>query len=116
MSCLFCNIVARTTPAQIVFENEHVLAFRDIRPIAPVHALVIPKKHVAGVHDGNAEDAALLGQVLLGARDVAEQLGLAKGGYRLVVNQGPDAGQSVFHLHCHVVGGRPMGWPPFPPG
>jgi histidine triad (HIT) family protein len=116
MSCLFCNIVARSTPAQIVFENDHVLAFRDVRPVAPVHALVIPKKHITGVHDGSPEDAALLGQVLLGARDVAEQLGLAEGGYRLVVNQGPDAGQSVFHLHCHVLGGRPMGWPPFPVG
>src|ERR1700687_3252353 len=90
-SCLFCNIVARTTPAQIVFENDHVLAFKDIRPVAPVHALVIPKKHVAGIHDATAEDAPLLGQVLLAARDVAETLGVHGGGYRLVVNQGADA-------------------------
>jgi histidine triad (HIT) family protein len=112
MACLFCNIAARTTPAQIVFENDHVLAFKDIRPIAPTHALVIPKRHVGGVHDATGADAGLLGQVLLAARDVAEQLGLAEGGYRLVINQGPDAGQSVFHLHCHVLGGRPMAWPP----
>jgi histidine triad (HIT) family protein len=112
MACLFCNIAARTTPAQIVFENDHVLAFRDIRPVAPTHALVIPKRHVAGVHDATPADAALLGQLMLAARDVAEQLGLAEGGYRLVVNQGPDAGQSVAHIHCHVLGGRQMTWPP----
>jgi histidine triad (HIT) family protein len=111
-SCLFCNIVARTTPAQVVFENDHVLAFRDIRPVAPTHVLVIPKKHIVGVHDAKPEDAALLGQILLAGREVAEQLGLAARGYRLVVNQGPDAGQSVFHVHCHVLGGRPMEWPP----
>jgi histidine triad (HIT) family protein len=109
--CLFCNVVARTVPAQIVFENDHVVAFKDIRPVAPTHVLVIPKRHVAGVHEAKAEDAALLGQVLLAARDVAEKLGLGSG-YRLVVNQGPDAGQSVFHLHCHVIGGRAMSWPP----
>ncbi|HEY8042329.1 MAG TPA: histidine triad nucleotide-binding protein [Polyangiaceae bacterium] len=110
--CLFCNIVARTTPAKIVLENEHVVAFQDIRPVAPTHALVIPKKHLAGVHDATPEDAVLLGQIVLAARDVAERLGLAEGGYRLVFNQGPDAGQSVFHVHCHVLGGRPMAWPP----
>ncbi|HEY5145629.1 MAG TPA: histidine triad nucleotide-binding protein [Polyangiaceae bacterium] len=110
--CLFCNIVAGTTPAQIVFDNEHVLAFKDIRPAAPVHALVIPKAHVPGIHEATPEHAEVLGQVLLAARDVAEKLGLAAGGYRLVVNQGADAGQSVFHLHCHVLGGRPMAWPP----
>jgi histidine triad (HIT) family protein len=108
--CLFCNIALRTTPAQIVLENEHVLAFKDIRPVAPTHALVIPKKHLAGVHEATADDVQVLGQVLLGARDAAEQLGLKS--YRLVVNQGPDAGQSVFHLHCHVIGGRTMSWPP----
>jgi histidine triad (HIT) family protein len=110
--CLFCNIVARTIPANIVLENDHVLAFRDIRPVAPTHLLVIPKKHVTGIHDATPEDAAMLGQLLLAARDAAEQLGLVEGGYRLVVNQGADAGQSVFHLHCHVIGGRSMAWPP----
>jgi histidine triad (HIT) family protein len=110
--CLFCNIVAGKTPAQLVFDNEHVVAFKDIRPVAPVHALVIPKEHITGIHDATSEQAATLGQVLLAARTVAEQLGLADGGYRLVINQGPNAGQSVFHLHCHVIGGRPMAWPP----
>jgi histidine triad (HIT) family protein len=112
MACLFCNIVSGATPAQIVFQNEHVVAFKDIRPVAPTHALVIPKRHVVGIHDATPADAELLGQVLLAARTVAEQLGLAQGGYRLVINQGPDAGQSVFHVHCHVLGGRPMAWPP----
>jgi histidine triad (HIT) family protein len=112
MGCLFCNIVEKKTPAQIIHENEHVVAFKDIRPVAPTHALVIPKRHVTGIHDAKAEDAALLGQILLAARDVAEKLGLEAGGYRLVINQGPDAGQSVFHVHCHVLGGRPMAWPP----
>ena len=110
--CLFCNIVAKTTPAQIIFENDPVVAFKDIRPVAPAHALVIPRQHIAGVHEATPADAAVLGQVLLAARDVAEQLGLEKGGYRLVVNQGADAGQSVFHLHCHVLGGRQLAWPP----
>jgi histidine triad (HIT) family protein len=112
MACLFCNIVSGATPAQIVYENEHVVAFKDIRPVAPTHALVIPRRHIVGVHDATAADAELLGQVLLAARTVAEKLGLAAGGYRLVINQGPDAGQSVFHVHCHVLGGRPMAWPP----
>jgi histidine triad (HIT) family protein len=111
-TCLFCNIVARTTPAQIVFENDHVVAFTDIRPVAPAHALVIPKKHIDGVHDAAPAEALALGHMLLAAREVAEQLGLADSGYRLVINQGRDAGQSVLHLHCHVLGGRPMAWPP----
>jgi histidine triad (HIT) family protein len=110
--CLFCNVVAGKVPAQVVYENDHVVAFKDIRPVAPVHALVIPKAHVPGIHDATAEHADLLGRLLLAARDVAEKLGLASGGYRLVINQGPDAGQSVFHIHCHVLGGRGMAWPP----
>lgn len=113
IGCLFCNIVARTTPANIVFENDHVLAFKDIRPVAPSHALVVPKKHIVTVHDATAAgDIAMLGQLLAGAREVAAQLGLADGGYRLVINHGANAGQSVLHLHCHVLGGRPMTWPP----
>jgi histidine triad (HIT) family protein len=110
--CLFCNLVARKIPAQLVFENEYVVAFTDIRPVAPTHVLVIPKKHLKGVHEATAGDVDLLGRVVLAARDVAEELGLSGTGYRLVINQGPDAGQSVFHLHCHVVGGRPLAWPP----
>jgi histidine triad (HIT) family protein len=110
--CLFCKIAARSIPAQIVYENDHAVAFRDLRPVAPTHALVIPKKHIAAIHDAGPEDAQLLGELVLAARTAAEQLGLAEGGYRLVVNQGPDAGQSVFHIHVHVLGGRTMSWPP----
>jgi histidine triad (HIT) family protein len=110
--CLFCNIVARKTAAQIVFENEHVLAFQDIRPVGPTHVLVIPKKHVTGLHDATEADVDLLGRILLAARDIAEEHGLSGSGYRAVINQGPDAGQSVFHLHCHVMGGRQLAWPP----
>ncbi len=110
--CLFCKIVARAIPAQIVHESDDVLAFRDVRPVAPTHVLVIPKGHVSGVHEAGREQVAMLGELLCTARDVAEQLGLEKDGYRLVVNQGPHAGQSVFHLHVHVLGGRTMSWPP----
>ena len=112
MGCLFCNIVAGTVPSTRVLEDDHVLAFRDIRPVAPTHALVIPKKHLTTVHDASPDDVALLGQVMLAARDVAHQLGLEAGGYRLVINHGPDAGQSVLHLHCHVIAGRSLAWPP----
>jgi histidine triad (HIT) family protein len=112
MGCLFCKLVNREIPSDIVLENDHALAFKDIRPAAPTHALVIPKKHIIGIHDATAADGALLGELLLLARNAAEKLGLEKTGYRLVVNQGPDAGQSVFHLHVHVLGGRSLAWPP----
>ncbi len=110
--CLFCKIVNREIKADIVRENEHALAFRDIHPAAPTHLLVIPKRHIAAIHDAAPEDVALLGQLLLLARDVAEEAGLADSGYRLVVNNGRDAGQSVFHIHVHVLGGRALAWPP----
>jgi histidine triad (HIT) family protein len=110
--CLFCNIAAKKTQAQIVLETPNVVAFRDIRPVAPVHALVIPKAHVPGIHEAKPEHAQILGEVLLAARDVAERLGVSEQGYRLVINQGADAGQSVSHLHCHVIGGRALAWPP----
>ena len=107
--CLFCNIASGKTPAQILLENAHVVAFSDIRPVAPTHALVVPKAHVTGVSEADAET---LGRVLSAAREVAGTLGLESGGYRLVINEGAAAGQSVFHLHCHVLGGRPLAWPP----
>jgi histidine triad (HIT) family protein len=110
--CLFCKIAAREIPSDLVVETPDILAFKDVRPVAPVHALVIPKKHMASLHEAKAEDQAMLGQLLLVAREVAEKLGLGTGGYRLVVNTGPDAGQSVFHVHVHVLGGRTMAWPP----
>jgi histidine triad (HIT) family protein len=110
--CLFCKIVRREIAADVVFEDDDVLAFKDVRPAAPSHALVIPKKHLTSIHDAQAEDGALLGRMMLVAREVAEKLGLGSSGYRLVINTGPDAGQSVFHLHVHVLGGRPLAWPP----
>jgi histidine triad (HIT) family protein len=110
MNCLFCRIVNGEIPAKVVKQNEHALAFRDLHPAAPTHVLVIPKVHVADVSE--VSDAAILGQVFALAREVALDEGLAEGGYRLVVNNGANAGQSVFHLHMHVLGGRQMAWPP----
>lgn len=111
MPTLFERIVAREIPANIVYEDEHVLAFRDIAPQAPVHVLVVPKKPIVGVSSAADDDQALLGRLLLAARDVAAREGLAAG-YRLVVNDGVDGGQSVPHLHVHVLGGRRLSWPP----
>lgn len=112
MSCLFCKIVAGEIPATIVAQNDHALAFRDLRPVAPTHVLVIPRKHVASIATSEDGDAMLLGQLMLLARDVARLEGLEATGYRLVTNNGEHAGQSVFHVHVHVLGGRAMAWPP----
>lgn len=114
MGCLFCNVVEKKIDSEILYEDEHAIAFRDIRPVAPTHVLVVPRKHVAATRALGAtpEDAALIGNVMLAAKSVAAKLGLEKGGYRLVVNDGDDAGQSVHHIHVHVLGGRPMAWPP----
>ncbi len=109
---LFEKIIAREIPADIVYEDDHCVAFRDIQPQAPVHVLVVPRKPVVNVAQSDDEDALLLGRVLLAARNVAKQLGLADSGYRLVLNNGEDAGQAVFHLHCHLLGGRRLAWPP----
>jgi len=112
MSCLFCKIVAKEIPATVVTENDDAIAFRDIHPAAPTHVLVIPKKHIASVAEMSDGDAALLGRLVLFASEVAKNEGLGESGFRLVSNTGPNAGQSVFHLHWHVLGGRAMGWPP----
>lgn len=109
--CLFCKMVSKEIEAKVVFEDDDVLAFHDIHPQAPMHVLVIPKKHVTSLAD-DAGDEALLGKLLLGARRAAEQTGIGQGGYRVVINSGAQAGQSVFHLHLHVLGGRTMEWPP----
>jgi histidine triad (HIT) family protein len=109
-SCLFCRIVREEIPAKIVWEDAHSLAFRDVDPKAPTHVLVIPKRHVASLND--ASDAQLLGRLLLAAREIAEQEGIADDGYRTVINCGAGAGQTVFHLHVHLLGGRRLGWPP----
>ena len=111
--CLFCRIVAGEIPATIVKRSEHAVAFRDIDPRAPTHVLVIPTKHVPAVRDARSgEDDAMLGRLLRFAADVASEEGLDAGGYRIVTNTGKDAGQSVDHLHFHVLGGRKLGWPP----
>lgn len=110
--CLFCKIVNKHIPAKIVHEDDQTLAFDDISPQAPVHTLVIPKKHVEAVKDCGPQDQALLGQLLQTCAKIAKQKGLAESGYRIITNTGRDGGQSVFHLHLHVMGGRHMGWPP----
>jgi histidine triad (HIT) family protein len=110
--CLFCKVVRRGIPAEIVLENDHALAFKDIRPVAPTHVLVIPKEHIGGVAEAEAHQAAVLGETLLLAKEVAKKMGVEESGYRVVINSGADAGQSVFHLHIHVLGGRALSWPP----
>jgi histidine triad (HIT) family protein len=112
MGCLFCNILEKKVPATVVYEDEHALAFRDIRPVAPTHVLVIPKKHIGAIHDLEPGDAATVGNLMIAARHVAEQEGLTEHGFRLVINDGDAAGQSVHHIHVHVLGGRSLAWPP----
>lgn len=111
-SCLFCRIVDHTVQATIVHEDEHGLAFRDINPQAPVHLLIIPKRHVQSIQELNDSDAALLGHLLQTCVQLAKQTGVEESGYRIVTNTGSHAGQTVFHLHFHLLGGRPFGWPP----
>jgi histidine triad (HIT) family protein len=109
---LFCRIAAGTIPADLVHEGERLLAFRDINPQAPVHVLVIPREHVASLADATAAYQDLLGEALLLAADIARREGVAETGYRTVINTGGDGGQTVHHLHVHLLGGRAMGWPP----
>ena len=110
--CLFCKIVEKKFPAKLVQEDEHTVAFDDINPQAPVHTLVIPKRHVTAVQDLGLEDERLLARLLMSCTKVAALKGLQNSGYRVVTNTGKDAGQTVFHLHFHVLGGRHMSWPP----
>ena len=110
--CLFCRIVRREIPARIVFENERLLAFDDIRPQAPVHFLLVPKDHFASLNEAPGGSEALLGEILLRAREVARAKGVGESGYRVVLNTARDSGQEVFHIHFHVLGGRRLGWPP----
>jgi histidine triad (HIT) family protein len=109
---LFEKIIAREIPAGVVYEDDSVLAFKDINPGAPTHVLIVPKKPIPRIAEAQAEDQQVLGHLLLKAAEVAKQLGLAQGGYRLVINNGPDAGESVPHLHLHILGGRRLAWPP----
>ena len=110
--CIFCQIVAGARPARICFEDEHCVAFADIHPQAPTHVLVIPRRHLASLNSATGEDEALLGHLLLVAAQMAKDKGIDSPGFRIVINTNPAAGQTVFHLHVHVMGGRTMRWPP----
>jgi len=110
--CLFCKMVSGVIPCDKVHENENVLAFRDIDPKAPTHILIIPKKHITTLNEINENDQDLLGELLLTAKKIAKDEGIDTSGYRTVFNCNSDGGQTVFHIHMHLLGGRPMGWPP----
>lgn len=112
MDCLFCKIINKIIPAHIIFETDVLLAFRDIRPQTPDHILIIPKKHMASLNEATSEDTMTLGQLLCAAVDICEKLGHLNKGYRLVMNTGENGGQTVPHIHLHLLAGRPMHWPP----
>ena len=109
--CIFCRVIRGEVPSRKVYEDEHTYAFEDINPQAPTHVLIVPKKHIHGLKEATAEDAELIGRCQLVAADLARQRGI-EDGYRTVLNVGPNSGQSVFHLHVHLIGGRVMRWPP----
>ncbi len=112
MPCLFCKIANKEIDAEIVYEDTHVVAFRDIHPQATHHLLVIPRRHIATLNDAEDDDTEVLGRLLLTARHLAKELGVAKDGYRVVMNCNRDGGQTVFHIHLHLLAGRQMHWPP----
>ncbi|MEA2120439.1 histidine triad nucleotide-binding protein [Halovibrio sp. HP20-50] len=111
MDCLFCKIINRDIPADIVYEDDHVLAFNDINPQAPVHQLIIPKKHIATLNDIEEDDLALVGRLQLTAAQLAHEQGFAEDGYRVVMNCNEMGGQTVYHIHMHLMGGRVFTWP-----
>ena len=110
--CIFCRVADGTAPARILFQDDEVVAFHDITPRAPVHVLVIPRRHIASLASAGDDDRRLLGTLVAAAAEAARRTGVAETGYRVVTNVGARAGQSVLHLHLHVLGGRPLGWPP----
>lgn len=110
--CVFCRIVAGDIPARLVLETDTVLAFHDLSPQAPGHVLVIPRRHIATLDDASGSDQDVLGALMLAGAEVARRLGFADSGYRAVMNCNPDGGQSVYHLHLHILGGRRLSWPP----
>ena len=110
--CLFCKMVTGEIRPDVVFEDDEVLAFRDVNPQAPTHVLVIPKAHIPTTNDLDADNVGIVGRLYLAAKQIAADAGIAEPGYRMVMNCNPGAGQSVYHLHLHLLGGRPMGWPP----
>jgi histidine triad (HIT) family protein len=112
MDCIFCKIVAGEIPSNKVYEDDKILAFRDLNPEAPEHVLIIPKKHITSLNHVTPEDHALLGHIQVKVKEIAESLGVSEKGYRLVANTGDEGGQTVHHLHYHLLGGRSMKWPP----
>jgi histidine triad (HIT) family protein len=110
--CLFCKMAAGEIKPDVVYETDRLLAFRDIDPKAPTHILIIPKRHISTINDITAEDAALIGELYLAAKEIASQEGLAEPGYRVVMNCNEQGGQAVYHIHLHLLGGRQMEWPP----
>ena len=110
--CLFCRIAKKEIPVKVVLEEPKFLAFEDINPQAPVHILLIPKEHIEKISDLNASHAALIGNLVMAAKDIAREKGIQESGYRIVMNCNRDAGQAVFHLHLHLLGGRKFSWPP----
>ena len=112
MSCLFCKIVGGEIPSKKVYEDADLIAFEDINPQAPLHCLVVPRRHIATVNDVQATDAGLVGSMVRAAAAIAKERGVDQSGYRTVFNCNSDAGQTVFHIHLHVLGGRRLGWPP----
>lgn len=110
--CIFCKIAAKEIPVQPIYEDEQLIAFPDINPAAPVHVLIIPKKHIASILEIEPEDQIVMGQMLSAIKRTAEQVGLADEGFRVVMNTKENGGQTVHHLHCHILGGRAMTWPP----
>lgn len=111
-NCLFCRIVAGSVPSKQVYSDEAVVAFRDVNPQAPVHVLVVPREHIAGINVPEAENGKVLSALVRAANQIARDEGVSESGYRLVWNVGSNAGQSVFHIHLHLLGGRRLGWPP----
>lgn len=111
MDCLFCKIINGEIPSQKVYEDEYVYAFNDISPTAPIHVLIVPKKHISTINDIKEEDSELIGRIYLCAKKIAEEKGIAEDGYRVVTNCNKMAGQTVFHIHFHLIGGRELGWP-----
>jgi histidine triad (HIT) family protein len=110
--CLFCKIINHELQASIVYEDDHIVAFNDINPQAPTHILVVPRRHIATLNDLTADDDQLAGELVRRAAAIARQRGISNGGYRTVFNTNREAGQTVFHIHLHLIGGRPMHWPP----
>ncbi|MCR4417263.1 MAG: histidine triad nucleotide-binding protein [Ignavibacteria bacterium] len=112
MDCIFCKIVNKEINSEIVFENENIIGFNDINPVAPYHVLFVPKKHIDKISNVESSDINLLGELIFQAKEYAKKLGIDESGFRLVLNTGKNAGQAVFHIHLHLIGGRMMSWPP----